>query len=1131
MLQQIVKIFLTCLLLSSIQQSSAQLVDNFSDGDFTANPAWNGTTGQFTVNSSFELQLQASGDGSSWLSTLGPVTGNTEWRFAIRLSFSPSDNNNALVYLASVQQDLSTKPDGLYLKFGEAGSSDAIRLIARQAATDQEICAGPAGQVAVSFDLDVKVIRDESGNFQLFSAPGGQSYSLIGSGTHSYLPSTSWFGWLCKYTSSNATKFYLDDVYAGEPVVDLTPPELTDLAVEGLQSLNLTFSEPLDELSATNVGHYTLTPGNLSPQLATFSETNPAAVTLAFADPFSAGISYTLTVNGVADLALNPCTNEARQFSITNTSQGDVIISEIMADPDPPLGLPNYEYIELHNTTSVAVDLSGWTLTTGSTPRPIAGGVIGPNGYIILCKSEAVPLFTPLGNTAALASLTLTNTGQPLQLLNKEEILIDSVTYAQEWYADPAKDDGGWSLEMITPNATCMGKANWHASMAAVGGSPGAENTVAQFAPGKPLVQSISTGSDNQLTLVFSQPMDNSTVTSISNYSLYDGATTAAPANVTAAGSSTVTLSFETPFTTGVVYRLTISSQVANCLGNHLASDTTLPFGLPQPATIHDLLISEIMADPEPVVGLPAEEYLELYNRTSHSVNLEGWTLQVGSTVKTLPARLMLPGEYLILTSSDNVPLFQSYGGVIAVGSLSLTNDGATLILADGSGNQIHALSYTSDWYGSSAKAGGGWSLELIDPSNPCAGADNWTASRDAAGGTPGKENSVNGPNPDNSLPILLRANYVAPDKAELLFSESTNSATASLVSRYTVSPGEFHPVAATPQPPFFNTVVLQFPGVIEAGVIYTIAVSDSVTDCAGNRLQSLSSARVALPFVPETADVVINELLTNPAGDGKDYLELYNTTEKTIDLAAMGLTYQSATSSDSKTVFLPAGLLFPDGYVLLCQKPDLLYDRYSVQSPGNLTTFGSLPDFSSAGGSIRLHRMENTDLVIDSLSYDEAMHSPLLTSTDGVALERVNPLRPSSDRTNWQSAGAASRYGTPGYRNSQYNANPVAAGELVCEPLVFSPDGDGYNDITSLTLRPDEPGYMVTIGIYDATGRRVAVPVNNQLAGTENTWSWNGITDSGNQAQSGIYIILAELVHPAGKTNKLKTTVVVTRR
>jgi len=35
----------------------AQVVDNFSDGDFTNNPSWSGTTADFIVNGSQQLQL------------------------------------------------------------------------------------------------------------------------------------------------------------------------------------------------------------------------------------------------------------------------------------------------------------------------------------------------------------------------------------------------------------------------------------------------------------------------------------------------------------------------------------------------------------------------------------------------------------------------------------------------------------------------------------------------------------------------------------------------------------------------------------------------------------------------------------------------------------------------------------------------------------------------------------------------------------------------------------------------------------------------------------------------------------------------------------------------------------------
>ncbi len=46
-----------------------------------------------------------------------------------------------------------------------------------------------------------------------------------------------------------------------------------------------------------------------------------------------------------------------------------------------------------------------------------------------------------------------------------------------------------------------------------------------------------------------------------------------------------------------------------------------------QPASRYEVIITEIMADPSPAVGLPNAEYVELKNSSGRTLNLQGWRL------------------------------------------------------------------------------------------------------------------------------------------------------------------------------------------------------------------------------------------------------------------------------------------------------------------------------------------------------------------------------------------------------------------------------------------------------------------------------------------------------------------------
>ena len=82
-------------------------------------------------------------------------------------------------------------------------------------------------------------------------------------------------------------------------------------------------------------------------------------------------------------------------------------------------------------------------------------------------------------------------------------------------------------------------------------------------------------------------------------------------------------------------------SNVTDCSGNSIDPvEFTVAFGVaPQ---YNDLIISEIMADPDPAIGLPSAEYLELYNRSTSVLTLEGVQLIDATDTVDLPAVTIL---------------------------------------------------------------------------------------------------------------------------------------------------------------------------------------------------------------------------------------------------------------------------------------------------------------------------------------------------------------------------------------------------------------------------------------------------------------------------------------------------------
>ena len=220
-LTKILKSVTTCLFVTSALFLRAQILDDFTDGNFTQNPVWMGDVSEFTITSSSAippemkpaLQLNGSGSDTSILVTANSLVSNTEWRFWVKLSFNTSANNFARVYLVSDQAELKGELNGYFVQIG--GTNDNIGLFRQNGWTTEQIIAGTVSYTGNATNvLRIKVTRDNQGNWNMFSDPeGGFAFQPEGTVNDISFSSTAFFGIFCKYTSSNATKFYFDDFY------------------------------------------------------------------------------------------------------------------------------------------------------------------------------------------------------------------------------------------------------------------------------------------------------------------------------------------------------------------------------------------------------------------------------------------------------------------------------------------------------------------------------------------------------------------------------------------------------------------------------------------------------------------------------------------------------------------------------------------------------------------------------------------------------------------------------------------------------------------------------------------------------------------------------------------------------
>lgn len=546
-----------------------------------------------------------------------------------------------------------------------------------------------------------------------------------------------------------------------------------------------------------------------------------------------------------------------------------------------------------------------------------------------------------------------------------------------------------------------------------------------------------------------------------------------------------------------------------------------------------DLVFNELMAKPNPAVGLPEVEYIELFNRSLDTIDLAGFRILYGTDKSAkIGTGNIAPKGFATISTSAAVAQLQEYGTALAATSFpSLLDAGMQLTLVAPDTTLVALVAYQASWYHDATKAKGGWSLEKMDVDNFSDQA-NWKASDDSRGGTPGQQNSVRASNKDEQSPRLLTWAILNNNTLQLTFDEWISANILSDTKHYTLQQ-EGKPIKATALEATYSTIVnLTFEHNFEIGRLYYLNIGNGLTDLAGNSYfdETISFGKMSNP---EAGELVVNEILFDPYTGGSDFVEIYNRSEKTFDLRDIFLANRNKNDGQLQQIHATAQashFIPPASYTVFTADSAGVSNFYAVDHSDRLMTMTAFPTYAKDQGTVVLLNAKQE--VVDEFSYTAKMHFSILSNPQGVSLERIHYNRPTSESSNWHSAAQDAGFATPTYRNSQYAENTELVDQtFVITPKTFSPDGDAHDDLLFINYQQPTAGSMLNARIYDARGYLVKELARSLLLGTEGRLLWDGLTFDNRKAAVGVYIIYLEIYDLNGMVKKYKKTCVVAGR
>jgi len=360
----------------------------------------------------------------------------------------------------------------------------------------------------------------------------------------------------------------------------------------------------------------------------------------------------------------------------------------------------------------------------------------------------------------------------------------------------------------------------------------------------------------------------------------------------------------------------------------------------------------------------------------------------------------------------------------------------------------------------------------------------------------------------------------------EIRFNEPIKSSELSLNNF--IMPEGFTVNNITALPPFNTAILIELNQALEENQALNFTIQN-ISDCSDNIIEAQQITFIN-PAPALRDDVVINELLFNQNTGGSTFVELYNRSQKAINLRNWKFSnVRNGEIDQVREITTDNLVLNPGAYLVVTNSTQGVTNFYPSARTDRFIQIASMPTTANSGGTVVIQNAENS--IIDSLVYTEDMHLALIRDVKGISLERLDPNRPTNDLSNWSSAAEAAGFATPGYINSQFFASRIPASSFTVYPEVFSPDNDGFDDVLNVSYKLDQAGYIANVTIFDPQGKEVRKLIRNEVLGTTGTFSWNGITDTNMKARTGIHIVFIEIFNLSGQVETFKKVCVVATR